>query len=485
MKKFPQRFVVVILGFFGLLFSFSSRTCFSLVMVYVLRNNLSQTNSLFKECTVNGTSWDLILPWNPSITQYFNTVFFAGYFLTQLPGGYLSARFSSSRVFGISLLASGSLMITLSFVLKYGTPIVYTIRLTQGLFEGMAIPALNGVLSAWALTSEKSRMVTFTYCGAYLSPAVAFFITGATTCYISWHSSFYIFGGLTVLFSIIWFLVVHDNPLSNKNLSEEERSLFEMDGPIVDESSEEKVKNVPYRKILTSLSVTAIFVGNFCRNWIFSLQVSQLPQYFADAYGMNVASIGFLAAFPEVLMAIVVVIGGIFIDMIIKTGKVGTTVARKIAQCSGFGIESLCLLSLVLVRDFRLATVVLSIGIGISGMAISGYQVNALDLAPQYAHIVTGFTRISCIGSMFSIAVAGLLREKNIESWQKIFLIAGTIHLSGVIYYAIFASGEIQSWAETTNLTSSDSTLKLTSHPVYEYGSISQRKDEIKEDKGS
>ncbi|XP_022325986.1 vesicular glutamate transporter 1-like [Crassostrea virginica] len=466
--RIPQRLVVVLLGFFGLLFSFSLRTCFSLVMVYILRDNTFQANSLFSECTVNGTARDLTLPWDPSTTQYFNTVFFVGYFLTQIPGGYLSARFSSSRVFGLSALTSGSLMILLSFVMKYAKTVVYIIRFLQGLFEGMAIPALNGVLSAWSLTSEKSRMVTLTYCGAYLSPAVAFFITGATTCYISWHSSLFIFGGSTVLFSLAWGLLVYDHPLSNPKLSEQEKSLYEEMGSTKTESSIDTVRNVPYKQILTSLPVMAVFVGNFCRNWIFSMQVSQLPQYFSDAYNMDVASIGFLAAFPEVLMAAVVVIGGIIIDNLITSGKVSTTAARKIAQCTGFGIESLCLLGLYLINDYRLATVFLLIGVGFSGMAISGYQVNPLDLAPQYAHIVTGFTRTSCIGSVLSTVLAGAIRQKNIESWQTIFVVAGSVHLFGVIFYGVFASGERQSWA--TDMSTSESLRTLTAHP--EYGTV-------------
>ena len=110
----------------------------------------------------------------------------------------------------------------------------------------------------------------------------------------------------------------------------------------------------------------------------------------------------------------------------------------------GFGIESLCLLGLYLINDYRLATVFLLVGVGFSGMAISGklvsflhpliqikdcsiyllillplfhfvlvgYQVNPLDLAPQYAHIVTGFTRTSCIGSVLSTVLAGAIRQK-------------------------------------------------------------------------
>lgn len=47
----------------------------------------------------------------------------------------------------------------------------------------------------------------------------------------------------------------------------------------------------------------------------------------------------------------------------------------------------------------------------------------------------------------------------------------------GAIYYGIFASGERQSWAETTDITSSGSTVALASCPVHEYGTVSQDND--------
>ena len=38
---------------------------------------------------------------------------------------------------------------------------------------------------------------------------------------------------------------------------------------------------------------------------------------------------------PEILMAVVTVIGGVIFDKLIKTATVSTTTARKIAQCTG------------------------------------------------------------------------------------------------------------------------------------------------------
>lgn len=37
---------------------------------------------------------------------------------------------------------------------------------------------------------------------------------------------------------------------------------------------------------------------------------------------------------------------------------------------------------------------------------------------------------------------------QNAEEWQVVFLVASIIHFLGVIFYAIFASGELQPWAE-------------------------------------
>lgn len=62
----------------------------------------------------------------------------------------------------------------------------------------------------------------------------------------------------------------------------------------------------------------------------------------------------------------------------------------------------------------------------------TGYQVNVLDLAPQYAHIVTGFTRISCIGSVLSTLVAGSLRQ---EVENSVFITFLTMHVHLIFQY--------------------------------------------------
>lgn len=34
------------------------------------------------------------------------------------------------------------------------------------------------------------------------------------------------------------------------------------------------------------------------------------------------------------------------------------------------------------------------------------------------------------------------------QSWSEVFILAAVIHYIGVIFYGVFASGELQPWAE-------------------------------------
>ncbi len=106
-----------------------------------------------------------------------------------------------------------------------------------------------------------------------------------------------------------------------------------------------------------------------------------------------------------------------------------------------------------------------------------GFNVNHLDIAPRYASILMGISNGfgTLAGMLCPIVVNKMTKEqvtnkrpqkhaqcqKNCKlttivfcfeqshkEWQDVFILAGVIHICGVIFYAIFASGELQDWAE-------------------------------------
>ncbi|XP_060069494.1 vesicular glutamate transporter 2.2-like [Ylistrum balloti] len=450
----PKRFIVVGLGFVGLLISIGYRAVFAMVMV-----DVTKTPATTGKCPVNESDSTRYLSLTGKVSvrfsQTMNTAYFVGSLLTQAPGGYLATRFSPSRICGISILLTSVLMLTLPWAIPFNKWLTMAIRFVQGIVEGASVPALNGVISAWAPRSEKARMITISYSGAYLSPTVAFVVTGSASCYISWHASLFIYGGCGVLWSLAWFLFIYDTPASHPGLKEREILLFQEEGPGHRGGSRLIASGIPWRSILTSLPMYAVIVGSFCRNWIFSLILTELPQYFHDVFSLSIDHIGWMTGVPEVFMTLVTIIGGVVVDKLIKANRCGitTTVGRKLAQCIGFGIEAICLFVLATrgdsPEDRTLVFILLCVGVGFSGLAISGYQVNPLDLAPQYSSILTGLSRCGALGAILSTATAAAIRDgERVKNWQTIFWIAGAIHMAGVVFYGIFARGTRQPWAQ-------------------------------------
>ena len=111
-------------------------------------------------------------------------------------------------------------------------------------------------------------------------------------------------------------------------------------------------------------------------------------------------------------MTIIVPFGGMLADYLRKNKILTTTQVRKLFNCGGFGLEGFfflvvahatsavsiiktCFGNFLLTFPYFLqsgAITALTFGVAFSGFAISGYNVNHLDIAPRYASILMGMS---------------------------------------------------------------------------------------------
>lgn len=140
------------------------------------------------------------------------------------------------------------------------------------------------------------------------------------------------------------------------------------------------------------MPVWAIIVANFARSWTFYLLLITQPKYFKEVFNMSIAEGTTLAALPHLIMTIIVPLGGQLADYLRRNKILSTTAVRKIFNCGGFGGEALFLIVVGMTRDKLTAVVALVIAVGCSGFAISGFNVNHLDIAPRYASILMGIS---------------------------------------------------------------------------------------------
>ncbi|XP_007250613.2 vesicular glutamate transporter 3 [Astyanax mexicanus] len=440
----PKRYIIAILSGLGFCISFGIRCNLGVAIVEMVNNNTVY---------INGTP--VMQPaqfnWDPETVGLIHGSFFWGYIVTQIPGGFISNKLAANRVFGAAIFLTSMLNMFIPSAARVHYGCVMFVRILQGLVEGVTYPACHGMWSKWAPPLERSRLATTSFCGSYAGAVIAMPLAGILVQYVGWPSVFYIYGVFGIIWYTFWLLLAYDSPAVHPTISDEEKIYIETtigEGASL-MSATEKFKT-PWRQFFTSMPVYAIIVANFCRSWTFYLLLISQPAYFEEVFGFPISKVGILSAVPHMVMTIVVPIGGQLADFLRSNKILSTTTVRKIMNCGGFGMEATLLLVVGFSHTRGVAISFLVLAVGFSGFAISGFNVNHLDIAPRYASILMGISNGvgTLSGMVCPLIVGALTKHKTRLEWQNVFVIASMVHYCGVIFYAIFASGEKQDWAD-------------------------------------
>uniref|UniRef100_H2Q6P5 Solute carrier family 17 member 8 n=1 Tax=Pan troglodytes TaxID=9598 RepID=H2Q6P5_PANTR len=394
----PKRYIIAIMSGLGFCISFGIRCNLGVAIVEMVNNSTVYVDGKPEIQTAQ-------FNWDPETVGLIHGSFFWGYIMTQIPGGFISNKFAANRVFGAAIFLTSTLNMFIPAAARVHYGCVMCVRILQGLVEGVTYPACHGMWSKWAPPLERSRLATTSFCGSYAGAVVAMPLAGVLVQYIGWSSVFYIYGMFGIIWYMFWLLQAYECPAAHPTISNEEKTYIE-----------------------TSIGEGANVVS---------------------------LSVGLLSAVPHMVMTIVVPIGGQLADYLRSRQILTTTAVRKIMNCGGFGMEATLLLVVGFSHTKGVAISFLVLAVGFSGFAISGFNVNHLDIAPRYASILMGISNGvgTLSGMVCPLIVGAMTRHKTREEWQNVFLIAALVHYSGVIFYGVFASGEKQEWADPENLS--------------------------------
>uniref|UniRef100_A0A8C5BKH1 Solute carrier family 17 member 8 n=1 Tax=Gadus morhua TaxID=8049 RepID=A0A8C5BKH1_GADMO len=393
----PKRYIVGILSGLGFCISFGIRCNLGVAIVEMVNNNTVYINgtAVMQKAQFN---------WDPETVGLIHGSFFWGYIVTQIPGGFISNKLAANRVFGAAIFLTSILNMFIPSAARVHYGCVLFVRILQGLVEGVTYPACHGMWAKWAPPLERSRLATISFCGSYAGAVIAMPLAGILVQYVGWPSVFYIYGVFGIIWYVFWLLLAYGSPADHPTISNEERLYIEDIGTV---------------------------------------------------FGFPISKVGILSALPHMVMTIVVPIGGQLADYLRSNKILSTTNVRKIMNCGGFGMEATLLLVVGFSHTRGVAITFLVLAVGFSGFAISGFNVNHLDIAPRYASILMGISNGvgTLSGMVCPLIVGALTKNKTRLEWQHVFVIASMVHYTGVIFYALFASGEEQEWADPENLS--------------------------------
>lgn len=152
-------------------------------------------------------------------------LFFLGYFLFQIPGAAYAERRSAKRLVFVSMIAWGALASATGLIRN--VPLLFLDRFLLGVVESAVMPALLILLSHWFTGRERSRANTVLILGNPITVLWMSIVSGYLAHSAGWRMMFIVEGVPSIIWAVVWWLLIDDQPRSASWLTPAERGEIE------------------------------------------------------------------------------------------------------------------------------------------------------------------------------------------------------------------------------------------------------------------
>ncbi|XP_010275629.1 PREDICTED: ascorbate transporter, chloroplastic-like isoform X2 [Nelumbo nucifera] len=412
-ERFPKRWVIVLLCFSAFLLCNMDRVNMSIAIL-----PMSQEFN-----------------WNSATVGLIQSSFFWGYLLTQIVGGIWADKIGGKFVLGFGVVWWSVATVLTPVAARIGLPFLLIMRALMGIGEGVAMPAMNNILSKWIPVSERSRALALVYSGMYLGSVTGLALSPVLIHKFGWPSVFYSFGSLGSIWFTLWLNKAHSSPQEDLELRVEEKKLI-----LGGSELKKPVSVIPWKLILSKAPVWALIISHFCHNWGTFILLTWMPTYYNQVLKFNLTESGLFCVLPWLTMAVFANIGGWIADTLVSRGLSITSV-RKIMQTIGFLGPAFFLTQLSHVRSPALAVLCMACSQGSDAFSQSGLYSNHQDIGPRYAGVLLGLSNTAgVLAGVFGTAATGYILQRG--SWNDVFKVAVALYIIGTLIWNFFATGE-------------------------------------------
>jgi MFS family permease len=239
------------------------------------------------------------------------------YLLFNLPAGWLCDKFGTKKVYGIAALI-WSVASALTGMAK-GLGVLLFSRMLVGAGEAANFPAATKVISESFKDSERSTATGVYLAGLRLGFAltpglmVGLMLAYGTKAHPNWEMAFYLTGGGSLIWVILWFLTFRENKKQS--------------------TTEIQVKAVPkvsVNALLKQRNTWAIIAIKFFQDYLYYLFLTWLPGYLVTARHLDLTHVAFYATMPWIAGMVAQPLIGMLSDKLVKTGYNVTKVKKTL-----------------------------------------------------------------------------------------------------------------------------------------------------------
>jgi len=326
--------------------------------------------------------------------------FTLSYAAFEIPSGALGDRIGPRRVL-TRIVLWWSTFTSLTGTVTGFYPLLLT-RFCFGMGEAGAFPNASIAVARWFPTHERGRAFGFTLMSSQLGGAIAPLLVVPIQMRYGWRAPFFVFGGLGVVWSIVWYLWFRDSPSEKAGVTQAE--LEETRGLVP-----KAHHGLPWGIALRSGNLWAALGIAACYMYTLYFFQSWFHTYLVKGRGYSENDL-LLSTLPFLVGACANCTGGLASQALVR--KLGLKWGRRSIGVLGLGSAALFTVAAVLTPQWLLALIFLSLIYG--GVTFQQPMMFAvcLDIGGEYAGAVTGVMNTAAqIASFVSSVAFGYLVE--------------------------------------------------------------------------
>lgn len=355
-------------------------------------------------------------------------IFFVGYLLLQVPGGYLAEHWSAKKFVGIMILAWGAFAILCGFARSYEELLVY--RFLLGVAEGGIWPAMLVLLSHWFPVRERARAYGFWMMNLAIASIVTQPLSGLIVSAASWRWLFIIEGILPFAIAApLWWWLVVDRPDDAVWVADEEKAWINRE---LTQDRAGEPPRAPLASIFTHGAVWVLIAVYFLIQVGFYGLNLWLPTILHTLTEQGYAAVGWIATLPYVVAIVGLGLNGWAADH---------TRRYSLHVLAAMVVASVSLVLAIETSGVSSALSVTFICLSMGGaLAYDGPFWAAASAAMPAAVAGSAMGLINALGNLggyFGPSIAGWLQDVSGGLQDSAFFLAGALMLAGLVMLGV------------------------------------------------
>ncbi len=358
------------------------------------------------------------------------SLFFAGYVMAMIPGGFLCARLGVSRVFSIFMVLTS----VFTGLVGFGGSILQlkVFRLGVGLSEGPMAVGMPTTINNWFPAREKGFATGTFIAASKFGPLIVPPLCGLIVSYWGWREIFWSFAIPGIVLSVVWYFLVKDQPCDSRFCSPAEAEYIRTDKMVVQKQTKEPK---PYKlwwldkiiraqkidpidttaKLFRSWNMIGSAMGYFFMVAITTTMMSWIPTYLITIKKYEIMKMAFASAAPFAGAVIGNMVGGWISDNILAKRRKPMMMVTALTTCG-------MMYSLIYSPQdpFLLGGLLFLLG-GLLALGFSGFVVYPMGLVTKEKFpIATAITNVGGqLGGFCAPLAVGMILDKY--NWDVVF----------------------------------------------------------------